>query len=258
MTAPAEQGGTAPVVVRLGAVDSTQAVAFSLAEGGAPDGTVVLADPQKAGRGRRGRVWHDEVGLSLLVSIVLRPRLEVPRLPRLSIAAGVAVACVLERVGGVTARLKWPNDVLVRGRKIAGILLESRIRGPETAADGPPGGRATVVIGIGINLLQTTFPDDLRERATSLLRETGRACSSQTLLAALIHEMDRWRTPLEGGDFEPVRQEWLRRADTIGQRVATDAASGIAVDLDADGALVLEENGRRVTVTAGDIDAARR
>src|SRR5262249_7217250 len=135
----------ARTVVRCGRVESTQPIAFAIAADGAPDGSVVIADSQAAGRGRRGRVWHDEPGASLLVSIVLRPRVEPARLRTLSLTAGIAVAEALERATGLAARLKWPNDVLVDSKKIAGILLESRL-----SATLP----AVVALGIGVNLTQ--------------------------------------------------------------------------------------------------------
>src|SRR5262245_32491508 len=149
-------------IVRVGSVDSTQDLAFGLAESGAADRTVVVADTQRAGRGRRGRTWHDAPGGSVLASIIVRPRLAVRDLPKLSPTTAVAVAEVNERMTGLSARLKWPNDVLVGGRKIAGILLESRI-----AAE------PVVVIGIGINVHQREFPENLARTATSVDRESG-------------------------------------------------------------------------------------
>src|SRR6185369_13879593 len=147
----------APSIVRVGRVDSTQAIAFGLAAQGAADRTVVVAESQAAGRGRRGRVWVDEPGASLLLSVIVRPRLPPARLPLLSLAAGVAVAETLAEATGLSPRLKWPNDVLVDGAKIAGILLESRL-----------GAAPLVVLGIGINLTQTQFPSPLAMRATSV------------------------------------------------------------------------------------------
>src|SRR3989442_876476 len=114
-------------VVRLSVVESTQTTAFGLAARGAPDGTVVVADHQSAGRGRRGRSWNDAPGTSLLASILVRPRIAPALLATFSIATAVAVAEALRRATGIEARLKWPNDVLARGRKLAGILVETRI-----------------------------------------------------------------------------------------------------------------------------------
>lgn len=234
--------GVAPTVVRVGRVESTQALAFALAADGAADGTAVLADSQSAGRGRRGRAWLDEPGASLLVSVVLRPRLEPVGLPLLSLAAAVAVAEALAQVAGVAARLKWPNDVLVGGRKIAGILLESRL--------GPP---PTVVVGIGVNLTQRTFPPSLRAGATSVALETDRPVARETLLDALLEALDRWRRSLERGRTAALLERWRALADTLGRTVSIDGAHGVAVDVDADGALLLADGDRRHRVVAGEI-----
>lgn len=235
----------APAVVRLGAVDSTQSVAFELAERGAADRTVVLADHQTAGRGRRGRAWSDEPGSSLLVSILLRPRLALPRLPLLSYAAAIAVAEAVEALAGLRPTLKWPNDVLMDGRKIAGILLESRI---SAAA-------ATVVLGIGVNLTQRRFPPELEGRATSVALETGRAVEREPVLTALLGAFDVWRGRLESDGFAPVRQRWLALSETIGRRVSVDGRAGLALDVDLDGALLLQDETGLRRVLAGPIDA---
>jgi BirA family biotin operon repressor/biotin-[acetyl-CoA-carboxylase] ligase len=238
----------APSIVRVGRVDSTQAVAAALAAEGAADGTVVLADSQAAGRGRRGRAWVDEPGASLLASIVLRPRLDPARLPGLSLAAGVAVAEALTRAAGLRPRLKWPNDVLVDGRKIGGVLLESRLSlGGEDA-------RPTAILGIGINLSQRMFAADLAQRATSVWLATGRLVDREVLLAALLDALAEWRRRLEYRGFAPVRERWRALADTLGRTVTVEGVHGVAVDIDMDGALlVLDAEGRRHRVVAGDI-----
>lgn len=233
-----------PPVVRLGSVVSTQSVALELAEQGAPDRTVVIAEHQTAGRGRRGARWEDEPGASLLMSMVLRPSLEPARLPTLSYAAAVAVAEALAAVAPVVPRLKWPNDVLVGPRKIAGILLETRL------------GRVpvTTILGIGINLGQRQFPPSLRDRATSVAIETGLAVDREALLTALLDGFDVWRQRLEAEGFDVVRRRWLALSDTIGRAVTVDGASGVALDLDAEGALVLETGGVRRRVLAGALE----
>jgi BirA family transcriptional regulator, biotin operon repressor / biotin---[acetyl-CoA-carboxylase] ligase len=237
-----------PSVVRVGRVDSTQAVAFALAAEGAADGTVVVADSQSAGRGRRGRAWMDEPGASLLASIVLRPRLEPVRLPGLSLAAGVAVAEALTRAAGLGPRLKWPNDVLVGGRKIGGILLESRLGG--AAAERP----VTAILGVGINLGQRMFPAELAERATSVWLASGRLIDRDVMLTTLLDALGEWRRRLEYRGFAPVRERWRALADTLGRTVSVDGVSGVAVDIDVDGALVVNDaEGRRHRVLAGDV-----
>ena len=233
----------APALVRLGRVDSTQTVAFALAADGAADRTVVVAQAQTAGRGRHGRLWLDEPGASLLMSIILRPRLEPARLPTLSLAAGVAVVEALERVTGLKPRLKWPNDVLVDGRKLAGILLESRI-GPSPL----------VVLGIGVNLAQRVFPADLAERATSVRLATGRRVDADALLTALLESLDAWRTRLETEGWAPIRERWRALTETLGRRVSIDGVEGVAVDVDEDGALIVAEGDVRRRVVAGEVN----
>jgi BirA family biotin operon repressor/biotin-[acetyl-CoA-carboxylase] ligase len=239
MTAPA----AAPALVRLGRVESTQAVAFTLAADGASDRTVVVAEAQTAGRGRRGRTWHDEPGASLLASIILRPRLLPARLPMLSLAAGIAVAETLERVTGVTPRLKWPNDVLVGGRKLAGILLESRLSA-----------LPLVVLGVGVNLTQRAFPPTLAERATSVRLATGREIEPDALLGPLLEALDLWRARLETEGGAPILERWRALADTLGRRVSIDGVSGVAVDVDEDGALIVLDGDARRRVVAGEVE----
>ncbi|HEV8585070.1 MAG TPA: biotin--[acetyl-CoA-carboxylase] ligase [Methylomirabilota bacterium] len=233
-------------IVHLPRVDSTQAIAFDLAAQGAADRTVVVTDYQAAGRGRRGRAWDAPAGTSLLTSILVRPRGTPERWGGYSLASALAVADALARVAGLGARLKWPNDVLVGGRKIAGILLESRL--PAGGGDG------VIAVGIGVNLGQRAFPAGLAARATSVVLETGRLIERDAALAALLEAFDGWRARLEAEGLEPVRQRWLALADTIGRRVSVDGLTGVAVDLDADGALVLEDGERRHRVVAGELE----
>jgi BirA family biotin operon repressor/biotin-[acetyl-CoA-carboxylase] ligase len=258
-------------------------VALELAEQGAPDRTVVIAEHQTAGRGRRGARWEDEPGASLLVSMVLRPSLEPARLPTLSYAAAVAVAEALAAVAPVVPRLKWPNDVLVGPRKIAGILLETRLGGmtgqvgARAASNRPPSilpeqaapattvmpehaapattGPVTTILGIGINLGQRQFSPSLHDRATSVAIETGLAVDREALLTALLDRFDGWRQRLEAEGFDVVRRRWLALSDTIGRAVTVDGASGVALDLDAEGALVLDTGGVRRRVLAGALEA---
>ena len=224
-------------------VTSTQAVAFDLAEQGAADGTVVVARSQTAGRGRRGRRWEDEPGASLLVSLVVRSRLPMARWPLLSYAAALAVADMLGEVAGLPVRLKWPNDVLVGGRKIAGILLESRTT------------LAAVMVGVGVNLNQCRFPPALALRATSVALETERAVDGDTALAVLLRAFDAWRGRLEREGFGPLRERWLALSDTIGRRISVDGVHGEAVDLDGDGALLVRDDGGLRRLLAGEIEA---
>ena len=248
-------GSASGVVVRLGTVDSTQSVAFALAERGAADRTVVVADEQLAGRGRRGRIWRAPTGTSLLASIIVRPRLPHSLLATLSLTTAVAAAEALRRVAGVDTRLKWPNDVLVRDRKIAGILLESRVGAADATSSAQAAPEIVTIVGIGINLGQREFPTDLAPSATSVALETGRAPGREAMLTALLEEFDVWRARLEGEGFAPVREAWRRLNDTLGRRVTVDTVTGIAADLDTDGALLIDVGGSLRRVLAGAVSA---
>src|SRR5207245_8969940 len=137
-------------------------------------------------------------------------------------------------VAGLGARLKSPNDALVGGRKIAGILVESRM--PAAGGPGTAGAVGVIAVGIGVNLGQRAFPAGLAERATSVLLETGKIVERDAALAALLEAFDGWRAQLERDGLAPVRARWLALADTIGRRVPVDGVTGGAVDLHAAGA----------------------
>ncbi|HET7874021.1 MAG TPA: biotin--[acetyl-CoA-carboxylase] ligase [Methylomirabilota bacterium] len=231
----------------LGEVDSTQSHLAALAAQGAPEGTVVTARHQTRGRGRRGRAWWDRSGESVLLSVLLRPSLPAGRAVVISLVAGVAVAEALGVAAGVAARLRWPNDVLVADRKVAGILAEA-----QSETDGHLG---HVLLGIGINVNQERFPDEVGDRATSLRLATGRAHDPGRLLDAVLDALDRrYREFLTHG-FGPAREAWRRLSASLGQRVtAADGRQGTAVELDEDGALVLRgDDGALHRVLAGEL-----
>ncbi len=214
-------------------VDSTQAVLARLAGEGAAEGTVVVARHQTGGRGRRGRRWWDAPGQSLLVSVLLRPPISTAQAPQLSLVAGLAVADALGAAARVEARIRWPNDVLVGGRKVSGVLPEAVSR-----ADGRVG---HVLLGIGINVDQSEFPDELRDEATSLRLATAVAHDKGRLLSALLEALDRRYGEWLAAGFAGLRDEWRRRASTLGERVrTTDGREGVAVDVDDTGALLVD------------------
>ena len=230
---------TAPVV-RLETVDSTQNHAARLAANGAVDGTVVLAETQTAGRGRKGRIWRDVPGESLLMSVIMRTSAPGSRLPLLSLAAAVGVAEALQDVAGVDARLKWPNDVHVHERKIAGILLECRGN--------------VVLLGVGVNVAQREVAADLA--ATSIALEGGHT-DRDMLLCAVRAAIAHRRAQVEHGELCALRSRWTELATTLGRRVTVDGVTGMAQGLDDDGALlILDETGATVRVLAGDVAVA--
>ena len=212
-------------------VESTQALARAWAQGGAPEGAVVLADYQTAGRGQRGRHWTAPAGTALLFSVVLRPHLPVSHWPEIPLAAGCAVAEGLEAVARVSVELKWPNDVLVGGGKLAGILAEG-------VASTPP----VVILGIGVNVSQqeTDWPPHLAGRVRSFAG-LGAPVARETLLAALLARLDAWYGVLLDDGFGPVRAAWRRRGH-LGTRVALADGEGTTVDLGPRGELVVRRD----------------
>jgi BirA family biotin operon repressor/biotin-[acetyl-CoA-carboxylase] ligase len=234
-------------VVRLRVVDSTQAIAFTLAGQGAADGTAVVADYQRLGRGRLGRRWQAEAGESLLVSIIVRSPLPVRMLPQYSFAAALATADAVEHLASVAPRLKWPNDVLLGGRKVAGVLAESRTGGG-SGSEAP-----VVVVGIGLNLRQSGFDAAIADTATSVRMETGLERSVDDALGPVLERFGGWRARLERDGFGALRTRWLAIADTVGRRVAIDGMTGVAVDLADDGALLVEHGGARRRIVAGEL-----
>jgi BirA family biotin operon repressor/biotin-[acetyl-CoA-carboxylase] ligase len=183
-------------------------------------------------------VWRDTPGASLLLSVILRTSLPAARVATLSLAAGVAVAEALIAVGGVEARLKWPNDVLVGGRKIAGLLLERQ--------------NDVVILGVGINVAQASVPEEMGQHATSIAGEGGRA-DREALLAAFLDGVSAWRRRLEHEGFEPVRGRWTALAGMLGRRITVDGVVGTALGLDGDGALLMDTDTGTTRILAGDV-----
>jgi BirA family biotin operon repressor/biotin-[acetyl-CoA-carboxylase] ligase len=214
---------------------STQTVARAWAATGAPEGAVVLADYQTEGRGQHGRPWSAPGGTALLFSVVLRPGLPVARWPEIPLATGCAVAEGLETVAPVSAKLKWPNDVLVGGRKVAGILAEG-------VAGTPP----LVIVGIGVNVSQrdSDWPPDLAGTAGSLA-SLGAPVPRERLLAALLVHLAGWYGVLHEEGFEPVRAAWRRRG-LLGLRVPLSDGEGTTVDLGPGGELVVRRDDGRL------------
>lgn len=236
----------APGVVVYHSTTSTNDVARALAEAGAPEGTVVLAEEQSAGRGRAGRRWHAPPASSLLLSVVVRPGGPLPPATA-PLRAGLAVAFAVERIAGVSAGIEWPNDVVLHGRKVAGILCE--------AATGGPGG-PFVVIGIGLNVRQRPedFPPGIADRATSLAACGAGPLARGPLAGAVLREL-RALFAGAGDALEPRVLEEIRRRDALfGHYVEVDGVpAGTACGIAPDGALILRTEGRRVRVHNGTV-----
>jgi BirA family biotin operon repressor/biotin-[acetyl-CoA-carboxylase] ligase len=216
--------------------DSTNTRARELAATGAPHGTVVTATEQTAGRGRQGRTWTAPAGTALLYSAVLRP-LE-PRHSLLPLSVALAVCETAERLRpGVECKVKWPNDIHLDGRKLAGILIEAR----------PQDGWAILGIGLNLTIDKADFPAELRERATSLFPSPD---PSRETPALLSQSLARWIDAPE----ETVLREWRKRDALRGRNVTWEKGSGVAEGIDERGYLVVRlADGDRVTLGAGDV-----
>jgi BirA family transcriptional regulator, biotin operon repressor / biotin---[acetyl-CoA-carboxylase] ligase len=229
---------------------STQDVVRAAARAGAAPGFCCMAASQSAGRGRQDRAWIAPAGSALLVSVLVR--VGHPRLGGVSIAAGLAVRAAVAATSGCEARLKWPNDILVGGRKLAGILCEA-----EAAA---PGDGTAVVIGAGVNLTVSAFPAAVD--GVSLHELVATPPSPSRLLAAVLPELAERLDLLDGAGMAPLRAEWMEYATGIGAMVtATSPAgtiTGVAEGIDDDGALLVRGDATTVRVLAGDVHVGAR
>ena len=244
---------------------STNADALALARDGEREGTVLVADHQTAGRGRKGRTWTAPPGASLLLSVLLRPPARVAGLT--TMAMGLAAVEALEQVAGVTARIKWPNDLVWPGdgvtddRKLAGILAESDWPAGSTADSGyrppAPDERVVVVVGIGINVAwPEPLPPELADIAVACNQISGRAVDREDLLVALLRRLDaRYDTLLAGG-AAALLDDWRARSATLGRRVRVDLGAGEvvgeAVDVTSEGHLVVRTPAGDRALAVGD------
>lgn len=230
---------------------STQECAAELAAAGAAQGTAVIAEAQTAGRGRMGRRWHSPSGANLYVTIVLRPTLRLAEVPGVSLMAGVAVAQALETVAPGLVGLKWPNDAWLRGKKTGGIIAE--------AISDPHQHLQCVLLGIGLNLNlePDQIPHELRERATSVLIETGVRCDRIALARTLFSRLNTSYMRLQESGFGAIKPLWESYSALSGKRVAVvDGAArdtGVVKGIDADGSLLLQTDAGLKRIIAGDV-----
>ncbi|MFO7838279.1 MAG: biotin--[acetyl-CoA-carboxylase] ligase [Desulfosalsimonadaceae bacterium] len=237
-------------IVSLEEITSTQDHAKELSLQGCPAGTVVVAETQTLGRGRIGRKWVSPEG-GLYFSVLLRPAITMAEAAQIPLVAGVALARAMERHTFAAPRLKWPNDVLLRQRKTAGILAE--IRGEMDFLD-------WLILGIGVNVAPSPsrFPPDIRQTSTSLSEGSGAAVNRLPLIRDILCNLENILEAYQAEGFQPFRDEWKRRSDTLGRKVRVSCGrqflEGEAVDIDSEGALILDPGGgltRRIT--GGDI-----
>ena len=230
-------------------VDSTNDEAKRLADSGMPEGLLVVAEEQTHGRGRSGRRWLTPPGTGLAISLLLRPKLPALLAPRLSMLAGLSVAEAVEQVTGLPACLKWPNDVLLGGKKAGGILVETGLAGEQLDY---------AVIGIGLNIGAAPPPEMVDFPATSLQAEAGAGLDRVQVLRAVLERMQMHYAQIGPDSGRALHQAWSARLAWLGQQVTATTSGGDYVGLaetaDEDGALIIRlDSGQTVRVLAGDV-----
>ncbi|MDD5722229.1 MAG: biotin--[acetyl-CoA-carboxylase] ligase [Syntrophales bacterium] len=231
--------------------DSTNLQAEHLANEGAPEGTVVVAEWQTRGRGRRGRSWFSPTGEGICASFILRPQISPNEAPKLTLMASVAVAEAILACAPVNASIKWPNDVLIGGRKVAGILTEMKAEMDRVYH---------VVIGVGINVNTTreSLPSDIRDKATSLFIETGRFFSRAVILRTCLELLEEYNKTFKTHGFDPIMKRWKQLTKMIGTKISVDVIdttyTGIFQDINEDGFLIMrDQEGMLRRIISGDV-----
>ncbi len=231
-------------------IDSTNRYVKELAAIGAPEGTVVIANRQSAGRGRLGRSFFSPEEKGIYMSILLRPEMELEQAVLITSMAAVAVAEAIEQVSGIPAQIKWVNDVFLNRKKVCGILTEAGINAEKQSLE-------YVVLGIGVNVGSMVFPEELQEIATSVSNESGCSVSKDVLIDAILEKLDVWYPSLWDGSF---LAESKQRSILLGKEImvvdAGTAGSSYpakAVDLDELGHLIIERDGKREVLNSGEV-----
>lgn len=232
-------------------IGSTNNEAKRMAMDGCADGAIFIADVQHSGRGRlANRTFVSPKGKGLLFSIVLRPKIKPTEASKCTLLAALAVTRAIRRYTGIECGIKWPNDILVNGRKLVGILTEMN-------ADMDSVKYIVLGIGINVNIPREDFPEELRTTATSIEAELSAAADRFELLGAVCEELERSYEEMLAEGFAPILRAWKRYSVTLGQTVRVIAPDetyeGRAFDLDADGSLLVETEGGVKTVLAGDV-----
>jgi BirA family transcriptional regulator, biotin operon repressor / biotin---[acetyl-CoA-carboxylase] ligase len=232
-------------------IDSTNTVARRLADSGVREGDIVIAEAQTRGRGRLGRQWQSPPFANLYFSVILRPSLPAANAPQITLMAAVALAETVDRFISQSAAIKWPNDILVDGKKLAGILTE---------ASCDAAGLQYVILGIGVNLNYRfeAMPEELRQSAISVTELTGKSVRRESFFGRLIHALDRCYGELEESGFARLAPRWEAHFALRGRMVRVElfgeSITGTAIGIDQDGALMIEDaQGTRHRVLAGDV-----
>ncbi len=237
-------------IVYLEKTESTNKEAKKLAENGAAEGTLVIAEEQTKGRGRLSRSWLSGPNENILMSLIFRPALPLPGIFNLTMIASIAIVKAIKKATGLKTKIKWPNDIYCGNKKLAGILTELNAR------------REIInyaIVGIGLNVnLDPDRHNDIKEVATSLFKETKKIIARDILLKSILEEMDKQYILLKKGKIDIIRKEWNRYSLVKGKSVIVFSGGyseeGIADSIDADGSLILIKNdGEKKNILCGDV-----
>ncbi|MFH2059944.1 MAG: biotin--[acetyl-CoA-carboxylase] ligase [Pseudomonadota bacterium] len=238
-------------ILILAKTDSTNIQARLLAQQGAPQGSVVIAEDQSHGRGRKDRQWFSLPEKSIMMSLILRPTLPPEKAPRITLLAAVAAAKALINLTDLNIRIKWPNDILVGNKKLAGIST-----GLSTDMDTVN----YVILGIGLNVgtRLSDFPDELQNIATSIMIESGQTISRVKIIKEFLFQFETYYDILHDKGFEPILAQWKELADITDKRISIalhdKTISGIVLDIDHDGVLILQTSDKTIhRILSGDV-----
>jgi len=233
-------------------IDSTNSKAYQLAMEGAEEGEVVVAESQSQGKGRLGRQWFSPPFLNLYLSVILRPKIPPHQASMMTLMAAVATAEAIQHSAGLDPKIKWPNDLLLRERKVAGLLNEIHSEADRIHF---------IILGIGVNINMETkmFPREIRQKATSLRIEKGEMISRKDFIQILLQRLERWYSTLLEEGPSAILEAWRKWAEIKGRWIKVisfgEALLGRAIDIDSDGALVIEtKEGGEKRILAGDVE----
>ncbi|TLS53122.1 biotin--[acetyl-CoA-carboxylase] ligase [Paenibacillus antri] len=234
-------------------VESTQNAAHEALLAGAPEGALVLAEGQSAGRGRFGRVWFSPPGKGIYVSFLLKPNVPLAVAPQMTLLISVALCRAIRKETGANATIKWPNDILIDGRKVCGILVETMLEADVVKA---------MIAGVGItaNVRRDELPEELRDRVTSLLEATGAPVSREAIVGSFFEQLEWLYDAYRKEGFGPVRTLWEALTSTLHGRVRVatpqGVSEGVAEGITEEGALLVrDDEGRVHTMYSGDLTA---
>jgi BirA family biotin operon repressor/biotin-[acetyl-CoA-carboxylase] ligase len=238
-------------IIHLKSVDSTNNEAYRRAERGCGEGTIVLSESQTKGKGRMGRSWESSMSANLYFSVVLRPKIPPSTAPRITVISAFAVAEAIEESVSIKPNIKWPNDVLINGKKVCGILTE--MKSESDMID-------FMVLGIGVNVnsTQKEYPKKLLDTLTTLKEETRKTVSRQALFEKIILNLEKWYTKvLKGSNADKIKDEWSRYCYLTGKIITVknihEETTGTVLGIDREGFLILKAAGKMKKISSGTI-----